>query len=275
MSVFSVLADVLMVGHSLFGGNLPVLTEEALRQMQGPVMVEAQIINGAPLGFNWENSANAEGVDARARLALRPTDALILTEAIPVSEHVKWSDTAGNVARFAELARAANREVRVYLFEGWPARSGEGLPWREQLAQDLPLWQGAAGEGVEIIPAGQALALLEDEIAAGGVPGIDSLDAMFSDEIHLGGKGQYFVAMVIAGAVAGQSPEGLPAKLTRSWANRDAHLTEEQTRALQRVAWAAVSAGVPSGTTPTPEAAPDPEPAAAILPDPASLVPAA
>jgi hypothetical protein len=79
MSVFSVLADVLMVGHSLFGGNLPVLTEEALRQMRGPAVVEAQIINGAPLGFNWENSANAEGVDARARLALRPTDALILT----------------------------------------------------------------------------------------------------------------------------------------------------------------------------------------------------
>jgi len=67
--------------------------------------------------------------------------------------------------------------------------------------------------------------LLEDEIAAGAVPGIDSLDAMFSDEIHLGGKGQYFVAMVIAGAVAGKSPEGLPAKLMRSWANRDARLT--------------------------------------------------
>ena len=230
MSVFSVLTDVLMVGHSLFGGNLPVLTEEALRQMRGPSVVEAQIINGASLAQNLENSANAEGVDARARLALRPTDALILTEAIPVSEHVKWSDTAGNVARFAKLAHKANPEVRVYLFEGWPARSGEGLPWREQVAQDLPLWLGAAGEGVKIIPAGQALALLEDEIAAGGVPGIDSLDAMFSDEIHLGGKGQYFVAMVIVGAVAGQSPEGLPAKLTRSWANRDAHLTEEQAR---------------------------------------------
>lgn len=279
MSVFSVLADVLMVGHSLFGGELPVLTEEALRQGSGPAAVEAQIINGAPLAFNWENSANAEGVDARARLAERPANVLILTEAIPIAEHVKWSDTAGNVARFADLAREANPEVRVFLFEGWPARGEGGLPWREQLAQDLPLWQGAAGEGVKIIPAGQALALLEDEIAAGAVPGIDSLDAMFSDEIHLGGKGQYFVAMVIAGAVAGKSPEGLPAKLTRSWANRDARLTEEQARALQRVAWAAVSAGVPTGTASAPEAvpeaAPDPEPAAALLPDPAPVAPAA
>ncbi|MFM7655209.1 MAG: hypothetical protein ACKO56_07450 [Paracoccaceae bacterium] len=105
MSVFSVLADVLMVGHSLFGGELPVLTEEALRQGSGPAAVEAQIINGAPLAFNWENSANAEGVDARARLAERPANVLILTEAIPIAEHVKWSDTAGNVARFADLAR--------------------------------------------------------------------------------------------------------------------------------------------------------------------------
>lgn len=273
MSVFSVLADVLMVGHSLFGGELPVLTEEALRQGSGPAAVEAQIINGAPLAFNWENSANAEGVDARARLAERPANVLILTEAIPIAEHVKWSDTAGNVARFADLAREANPEVRVFLFEGWPARSEGGLPWREQLAQDLPLWQGAAGEGVEIIPAGQALALLEDEIAAGAVPGIDSLDAMFSDEIHLGGKGQYFVAMVIAGAVAGKSPEGLPAKLTRSWANRDARLTEEQARALQRVAWAAVSADLPAAPdaalAPQADPEPAPEPASAPLPDPA------
>lgn len=61
MSVFSVLADVLMVGHSLFGGNLPVLTEEALRQMQGPAVVEAQIINGAPLGFNWKTRPMPKG----------------------------------------------------------------------------------------------------------------------------------------------------------------------------------------------------------------------
>ena len=113
MSVFSVLADVLMVGHSLFGGSLPVLTESALRQMDGPTVVETQIINGASLAYNWDHSAKAEGTDARARLALRPADVLILTEAVPIAGHVQWSDTAGNVARFAALAREANPEVRV------------------------------------------------------------------------------------------------------------------------------------------------------------------
>lgn len=264
MSVFSFLADVLMVGHSLFGGSLPLLTETALREMTGPSVVEAQIINGASLAYNWDNSANAEGVDARARLAARPVEALILTEAIPVAGHVQWSDTAGNVTRFADLARAANPEVRVFLFEGWPSRaSGPGaeagddpdaaLPWRERLAKDLPLWQGAAGEGVAIIPAGQALARLEDEIAAGKVPGIDSLDAFFSDDIHLNGKGQYFAAMVIAAAVAGKSPEGLPARLTRSWTSRDAVLTDAQAAALQRIAWQAVSTYVPAKGSPAPQ----------------------
>ncbi len=250
MSVFSVLADVLMVGHSLFGGDTAQLTESALRAMTGPSVVETQIINGANLAYNWDHAADAEGVDARARLAARPADVLILTEAIPIAGHVTWSDTAGNVVKFSGLAREANAQVRVFLFEGWPSRDpaaaakddpDAALPWRERLVKDLPLWQGAAGDGVQIIPAGQALAQLDDAIAAGKVPGVDSLDAIFADDIHLNGKGEYFIAMVIAGAVTGASPEGLPTKLTRVWTSRDAQLTDAQATAFQQVAWAAVS----------------------------------
>ena len=265
MSVISFLADVVMVGHSLFGGSLPVLTESALREMTGPTSVQTQIINGSTLGYNWDNSANAEGLDARAYLAANAADVLILTEAIPVAGHVKWSDTAGNIARFADLARAANPAVQVFLFEGWPSRaSGPGadtkvdpdadLPWRDRLAKDLPIWQGAAGEGVEIIPTGQAFAQLEDAVAAGKVPEIDSLDAFFSDEIHLSGKGQYFAAMVVAAAVADTSPQGLPAKLTRAWTSRDAVLTDAQASAMQAIAWQAVSGYVPAKGTNAPSA---------------------
>jgi len=250
MSVFGFLADVLMVGHSLFGGNTATLTESALRQMIGPSLVESQIINGASLGYNWDNSAKAEGVDARARLGQRPADILVMTEAVPIAGHVQWSDTAGNVAKFAGLAHEANPDVRVFLFEAWPSRNPAAapaddpdaqLPWRERLVQDLPLWQEAAGQNAQIIPAGQALARLDDAIAAGAVPDITALDQVFSDDIHLNGKGEYFVAMVIAAAVSGKTPEGLPAKLTRSWGSREAMLRDDQARALQRVAWQAVA----------------------------------
>ena len=107
MSVLSLLTDILFVGHSLVGPTLPTLLESALKQMGEPAVVEAQIINGASLAYNWDHATEAEGVDAKARLADRPADVLILTEAQPLAGHVKYSATAANVAKFAGLALEA------------------------------------------------------------------------------------------------------------------------------------------------------------------------
>ena len=40
---------------------------------------------------------------AQAELAKGGTDVLILTEAIPLAEHLRWNDTPGAIAAFAEL----------------------------------------------------------------------------------------------------------------------------------------------------------------------------
>ena len=71
MSLFSLLTDVLFIGHSLVGPTLPTVLDATLRAMGEPSVVEAQIINGSSLAYNWDNSANAEGVDAKARLKAR------------------------------------------------------------------------------------------------------------------------------------------------------------------------------------------------------------
>ena len=307
MGLFALLSDILFVGHSLIGPDLPPLVEGGLRQMRQPATVSAQIINGAPLRFNLQNSATAEGVDARVELAKGTTDVLILTEAIPLAEHLKWSDTPGAIAAFAELAKAANPDTRVFVYETWHSRkSGSGpvtegdpnsaLPWRERLTADLPLWEGAVraasakGVDVALIPAGQAMARLADAIEAGQVPRVASMDAFFSDDIHLSDKGKYFVALVHIAAIAGVSPEGLPAKMTRSWKSREAVIEDDLARVLQRLAWETVSgyapptvaASVPEGLS-EPSAppavvadvemmqAPAPEVLAAI--DPAGLTP--
>jgi hypothetical protein len=251
MSVMAVLAEILFVGHSLVGPDLPNMVEAGLRAMGEEVPVEAQVINGAPLVWNWDHSAEAEGVDGRAEIAAGDVTALILTEAQPVAGHVEWSDTTGQVARWAGLAREANPEVRVYLYETWPSLAsapgmviegdpGAGVPWRERLEADLPLWQAAAGDVAELIPAGQAMGMLADEIDAGRVPGVEGIADLFADDIHPNGKGLYFVAMVHLAVLAGKSPEGVPAKLLRVWPSRDAVISDEQAAAFQRVAWAAV-----------------------------------
>ena len=116
--------------------DVPVLTEEALRQMQGPAVVEAQIINGAPLSYNWDHSTEAEGTDARARMIKAPIDVLILTEAQPIADQITGSDTAANIARFADLAAKTNPDARVFLYETWPILGDDVAAWQAAIAAE-------------------------------------------------------------------------------------------------------------------------------------------
>ncbi len=264
MGILSLLADVVFVGHSLVGPTLPGLVESALKQLGAPSVVQAQIINGASLAYNWDNSAEAEGIDARARLADRPAEVLILTEAQPLASHIKYSSTAANVAKFTALAVETNPDTRVYVYETWPSlNSGPGvvvdgdpeagIAWRERLALDLPLWQGVVAEAsalsgheVALIPAGQAMGRLADAIHDGKVPGIAAIQEMFVDDIHPNGKGLYFLTMLHAAAISRQTPVGLPAKLTRAWASRDAVISDDLAHVLQQIAWDSLQSYVPA-----------------------------
>ena len=260
MGVLSLLADILFVGHSLFGPDLPPLTGLALQKLGEPARVEYQIINGAPLSWNWDHGAEAEGVDARATLAEGGVRALVLTEAVPLVAHVAAGSAGDRAADYAALALANNPEAKIFLTETWASlKSGPGTVidgdpgaathWRDRLTADLPLWEGIAakagaqaGVPVVLIPAGQAMGLLADAIAAGDVPGLTGIQEVFADDIHPNGRGLYFLAMVHAGAISGKTPVGLPAKLTRSWQSRDAVVSAAMARSMQRIAWAAVQA---------------------------------
>ncbi|MCF8483678.1 MAG: hypothetical protein K9G71_00605 [Rhodobacteraceae bacterium] len=264
MTIFALLTDILFVGHSLIGTDLPDLVEGGMRQMREPATVSAQIINGAPLKFNFENSQGAQGVDGKVELAKGQTDVLILTEAIPLATQIQWNDTAGQIAAYAALARGANPDVRVFVYETWHSRTsgpgtviegddGAGLPWRDRLTADLSQWESVVRDGarlsdtqVSLIPGGQAMALLSESVAEGKVPGVTSMDTFFSDDIHLSAKGTYYMALVHLAAITGKSPEGLPAQLTRRWKSREAVVPDDLARVLQRLAWQAVSTYTPS-----------------------------
>ena len=258
MSILSLLAEVLFVGHSLVGPDLPPLLEAGFRQMGAEVRVQAQIINGAPLKYNWDNSGSAEGVDARVVLLRGVTDVLVLTEAIPLAAHIEWSDTAGQARNFASLAWQVRPDTQVFLYETWHSLNsapgaviegdpGAGVAWRDRLTADLALWQDVADavsatrpEGapaLRLIPAGQAMGRLADEIAAGRVPGMAAIGDAFRDDIHPNAKGQYLIAMVHLAAITGETPVGLPAKLPRNWQSRDAVIADDLAPVLQRIAW--------------------------------------
>lgn len=262
MSVLALLTDILFVGHSLVGPSLPAMVEAGLALQGTPYTVSAQVINGAPLRYSWDNSAEGERGDARVILPKGDTAVLVLTEATPIAPQVEWNDTAGYVAKFAGLAWQARPDTQVYIYETWPSiqsgpgvviegDAGSGTPWRERLAQDLPLWEGATVQAnaarpagaplVRLIPAGQAMGRLADAIAAGQVPGIARIEALFADDIHPSDQALYFLSLVHMATITGQDPTGLPAKLTRHWLSRAGVVTDAQAAAFQRIAWAAVT----------------------------------
>ncbi|PCJ08298.1 MAG: hypothetical protein COB16_08205 [Rhodobacteraceae bacterium] len=293
MSWTTILGSVVMIGHSLIGPDNPQMLDQLLNtRSQAPVSVEAQIINGAPLQYNWDHADSAEGINARIRLR-QPAGAVIVTEAIPLANHLKWSGTPEAVTRFYYLSRAANPDVQFYLQETWHSlRSGSGevvefddgmaIPWRQRLAQDLPRWQGVVnkvngntGGNIKLLPAGQAMARLDDAIQAGTVPGLTRIDDVFVDDIHPNDIGFYFLALLQYGVLTGDSPLGLPHQLSNRWGANYAAPSPELATRLQQIAWeAARSTETRTALPPDPIALPD-EPVMARLNSPVSAVAAA
>ena len=273
MSLFSMLTNVLLIGHSLVGPNLPDLVAGAMTRLgAGDVTVQAQVINGAPLAYNWDNGAAAQGVDARAVLARGAVDVLVLTEAVPLAAQMQFNDTLGQIVAYGRAARDANADTQIYLYETWASlKSGPGtqiagdpgaeVPWRDRITADAALWDKLAadattqisGAPVRVIPAGRAMGLLADAIAEGKVPGLDDIQDVFSDDIHPNGKGMYFVALVHAAAITGKDPRGLPPLLTRRWQTRESVISDTLAPVLQRIAWDAVQAqATPAAKVPEP-----------------------
>lgn len=83
----SSLIDILLIGHSLIGTTMPVMLQDIVKAGHAGDKVNYQVINGAPLRWNWEHSVQAQGVDARAVLPAGDIDVVVMTEAIPLVNH--------------------------------------------------------------------------------------------------------------------------------------------------------------------------------------------
>ena len=267
----SLVGAVLMIGHSLIGPHQPTMLDQMLTARGIDAPVSSQIINGAPLHYNWDHGFLAEGVDARERLAVGDVTHVVLTEALPLDVHMQWSDPAGTILQYLDAAYEANPDAQVFLQETWHDRRsgtadaptdadpGANVDWRTRLDDDLPKWQSIVDDvnsrrpdnskPVRLLPVGQAFAALDDAARAGQVPGLPNLDPLFPDHIHLSNAGHYFAALVQFAVITGQSPEGLPTRINDRWGQPYKTPPPETAAAMQRIVAQVVGTRAPPSDT--------------------------
>jgi len=244
------------LGHSLINFHMPNMVNKLAIAGNKTYSYEANIGNGANLLFHWNNPTSGQGSQWNTTLPQGGFENFIITEAVPLLGHLQWSNTYRIADSLYRFANTYNPNIQYYIYETWHCKNtgtpagcewdnDDGLLWRPRLTADLPKWEGIADsinliheKEMLIIPVGQALGRLSDSIDANLVPGINSINELFLDDIHLTTTGNYFIACVMYGVLHKESPEGLPNQLTDEWGILyPDYPTPVQAGVFQRIAW--------------------------------------
>lgn len=249
------------LGHSLVGRDMPAM----LAQMAGHEY-HSQLGWGASLKDHWQGTVNGFAEEnshpahrpAREALGSGSYDAVIFTEMVELKDAIRYHDSATMLANWANLARKANPDVRLYLYETWH-RLDDPAGWLTRIDTDFStLWQDqvlgpaiARSGPIYIIPAGQTLAAAVRMAEAGALPGIPDRKAFFTDDIHLSDLGNWLVALTHYATLYHRPPAGLSAQLTRADGSLATPLPPDTARKLEELVWQTVSgyplAGVSKG----------------------------
>lgn len=255
--------NTFFLGHSLINFNVPNMVDKLSIASGENFSYDANIGNGATLSWHWNSPTSGQGDQWDLTLPNGGYENFIFTEAVPLQNHLTFSNTYRYTDSLCSFATQYSPNVQHYLYETWhciysgngSTTGAGGFPcdddpqsttlWRERLDIDLAKWESIADSmdliypnPMYIIPGGQALAKLSDSIDAGAVPGLTSIFELFTDNHHLDNRGNYFIGCLMYAVLHGQSPVGLPNQLTSQF---DVLYTEYPTPAqaaiFQEIAW--------------------------------------
>lgn len=226
-----------------------------------------QSIPGAPLHWNWDHGAayspnppHFYGYNhATGGLPNGTFTTLVLTESVPRT--MSYIDVTYEYSEmFYQYATNYNPNTRVFFYEVWHCiNSGtptacsydvDTNPWRQRLSDDLPMWESVVENlnntfnptmPVCLIPGGQGLARLHDEIELGTVPELTSIHDLFTDDIHLSDVGKYFIACIHFATLFNETPVGLPNQLHGIWGGTFTAPSAALAHRFQEIAWETVT----------------------------------
>ncbi len=238
------------IGHSLVNFDMPYMLEQIAADAGLSAEAGTQVNNGAPIRYNWENRFRASFPGdwpppnfAGDDLPDGNWDVLVMTEGIPLETNVTWNESGVYAGNFVDLARLHNSGTRTYIYETW--HSLDESNWLNRIVSDLPLWESvmeevnsSRGAGtMHLIPAGQALRSLVLQIEGGQIPGYNSRNQLFVDDIHMNDAGNYFIACVMYATIYGRSPVGLEYRFNNRWGQAYDAPSAALAAAMQQTAW--------------------------------------
>jgi hypothetical protein len=193
-------------------------------------MIGKSTIPGSPLIYRWNNPVGFGDPDAR--LDIHNWELMCITERVPLNYE------GGNTQQWYLDGIEEQREylslfvnnawnngnngngAPTLLWTTWTNLDGSNGPWRAMLdtqGEEFERMQDYANanrpEGaphVYIIPGHKMMARLYDDIEQNLVPGINNIDAFFSDQIHTNELGAYAISLIHYACIFNQSPVGLP-----------------------------------------------------------------
>jgi hypothetical protein len=240
-------------------------TEAAWNQQVGigsPIRMRTRGANANASGFpGYSTGENRTGSNMNVVNELRSPqtiggqryDTLIITERHDIVSTIQWEDTVRYTRHFHERLIEGNPQANTYLYHSWLGIPNKSNPsnWITYERTAASAWQCVASrinqslqnEGrsdrVVYLPAGIALAHLVEQATQGsGVTGVtganvaETVNRLFTDDVHLTNLGIYYMALVNYGSVYRRSPVG-------AWAPSGVNAAQAQ--ALQTIAWQAVT----------------------------------
>ncbi|EBA15969.1 hypothetical protein RSK20926_05137 [Roseobacter sp. SK209-2-6] len=253
------------LGHSLVGPDVPHMLAQLAPNGH---RWNAQRGSGTSLRAHWEpeeeilhfeisNPAPAYR-DAREAVGSGEYDVIVLTEMVELRDALKYFDGAKYLRYWADLARKANPETRIYLYETWH-HLNDPTGWERRIQQDLDsLWLGGLlgpdsrrnpRRPVYLIPAGQVMAAVVQAIEAGKIEGLVTREDLFArtpegevDTIHINDLGAYLVALTHFAVIYQLSPVGLPHQLTRADGSPAQAFSAPAANEIQKLVWQVVQA---------------------------------
>lgn len=267
--------SVYHLGHSLVGRDMPAMLE----QLAGPGHSHASQLGwGASLRDHWDPKLDINGFEvendhprfepAHEAIGSGQYDVVVLTEMVELRDAIRYQNSPKYKRAWADLARRASPDTRVYLYETWHTLD-DPAGFLDRLDTDYAdLWRGKLLRGdirasgperaTRVIPAGQVMAALIRKIdAEGAVGNLTDRTDLFArnddgtqDMIHLSDLGNYLVALTHYAVLYQRSPVGLPHDLTRADGSPATAPTPEAAALMQQTVWEVVTrlpeTGVPA-----------------------------